>query len=241
MAGTAAPPRPAAQRERAPGYDEDLVLWSERQAALIRAGRLDLVDWQNVAEEIESLGASERRAVGHRIEILMMHLLKWQFQPVHRSRSWRATIRTQRGRIERLLKQSPSLRREVPEISADHYGLGARDGVGRDRLRARDFPGVAALHAGADPAGRLLPRPDRRRDAMTQHSNLRTGGQILVDQLQDPRHRARLRRARRELSRAARRAPRQRDPLHHLPPGRRRGDDGRGLRQAHRARPASRW
>lgn len=123
MAGTAAPPRRAAQRERAPGYDEDLVLWSERQAALIRAGRLDLVDWQNVAEEIESLGASERRAVGHRIEILMMHLLKWQYQPVHRSRSWRATIRTQRGRIERLLKQSPSLRREVPEISADHYGL----------------------------------------------------------------------------------------------------------------------
>jgi hypothetical protein len=123
MAGTAAPPRPAAQREWAPGYDDDLVLWSERQASLIRAGRLDLVDWQNVAEEIESLAASERRAVGHRIEILMMHLLTWQFQPVHRSRSWRATIRTQRGRIERLLKQSPSLRREMPEISADRYGL----------------------------------------------------------------------------------------------------------------------
>ena len=123
MAETAAPPRPAAQLDRAPGYDEDLVLWSARQAALMRAGRLDLVDWQNVAEEIESLGGSERRALGHRLEVLMMHLLKWQFQPVHRSRSWRATIRTQRGRIERLLRQSPSLRREVPEIGADHYEL----------------------------------------------------------------------------------------------------------------------
>ncbi len=59
------------------------MLWSARQAGLIRAGRLDLVDWQNVAEEIESLGGSERRQLGNRLEVLIRHLLKWQFQPVH--------------------------------------------------------------------------------------------------------------------------------------------------------------
>jgi hypothetical protein len=50
-----------------------------------------------------------------------MHLLKWQFQPMHRSGSWRSTIRVQRGRTERLLKESPSLRREVLDLSRDEY------------------------------------------------------------------------------------------------------------------------
>ena len=126
MAETAAPPRPAEQLEPGPGYDEDFVLWTERQAALIRAGRFDQVDWDHVAEEIESLGASDRRELGHRLEVLMMHLLKWQIQPIHRSRSWRSTLRVQRSRIERLLKQSPSLRRQVAALSKEHYAS-ARD------------------------------------------------------------------------------------------------------------------
>ena len=126
MAETAAPPRPAGSLDRGPGYEEDFVLWTERQAALIRAGRFELVDWENVAEEIESLGVSDRREWGHRLEVLMMHFLKWQFQPIHRSRSWRSTIRVQRGRIERLLKQSPSLRRQVAALSKEHYAS-ARD------------------------------------------------------------------------------------------------------------------
>jgi hypothetical protein len=125
MAQTAAPPRPA-KVEGGVGYDEDLVLWTERQAALIRARQFDLVDWDNIAEEIESLGISDRRELGRRLEVLMMHLLKWQLQPMHRSRSWRSTIRVQRGRIERLLKQSPSLRREVAALSEEHYAS-ARD------------------------------------------------------------------------------------------------------------------
>jgi len=126
MAETAAPPRPAEQLERGPGYDEDFVLWTERQAALIRAGRFDLVDRDHVAEEIESLGISDRRQLAHRLEVLMMHLLKWQFQPMHRSGVWRSTIRTQRGRIERLLKESPSLRRHVARLTREHYAS-ARD------------------------------------------------------------------------------------------------------------------
>jgi hypothetical protein len=88
---------------------------------LIRAGRFALVDQEHVAEEIESLGISERRQLRHRLEVLMTHLLKWQFQPMHRSRSWQSTIRAQRARIERVLKESPSLRREVAEIGREEY------------------------------------------------------------------------------------------------------------------------
>src|ERR687892_245762 len=121
MAETAAPPRPAEHLDLGAGYEEDFVLWTERQAALIRARKLDLVDWENVAEEIASAGISDRRELGGRLEVLMMHLLKWQFQPMHRSRSWRSTIRSQRGRIERVLKDSPSLRRAAAALSREEY------------------------------------------------------------------------------------------------------------------------
>jgi hypothetical protein len=121
MAETAAPPRPADQVERGPAYDEDFFLWTQRQAALIRAGQFELMDREHVAEEIESLGISDRRQLRNRLEILMMPLLKWQFQPMHRSRSWRSTIRTQRGRIERVLKDSPSLRRAAAALSREEY------------------------------------------------------------------------------------------------------------------------
>jgi hypothetical protein len=121
MAETAAPLRPAEQVERGPAYGEDFFMWTQRQAALIRAGRFDLVDLAHVAEEIESLGIGDRRELRNRLEVLIMHLLKWQCQPAHRSRSWRSTIRTQRSRIERVLKESPSLRREVSELSRDQY------------------------------------------------------------------------------------------------------------------------
>jgi hypothetical protein len=121
MAETAVPPRPADQAEPGPAYGEDCFLWTQRQAALIRAGRFDLVDREHLAEEIESLGIGDRRQLRNRLEVLIMHLLQWQFQPMHRSRSWQSTIRTQRRRIERELEESPSLRREVASISRDQY------------------------------------------------------------------------------------------------------------------------
>jgi hypothetical protein len=134
MAQTTAPPRPAAQVHRGPGYDEDFVLWAQHQAELMRAGGFDLVDWENVAEEIEGLGQSDLQQLGNRLDVLITHLLKWQFQPPARSGSWRGTIRTQRGRIVRLLKQSPSLRQ--------HVGIEAQEGYGRARATAADEAGL---------------------------------------------------------------------------------------------------
>jgi hypothetical protein len=102
-------------------YDEDFALWSAEQAQLIRDGKLDRVDLENVAEEIESLGRSDRHQIRSRIEVLVMHLLKWERQPEYRSRSWASTIRDQRHKLKRLTDESPSLRSFPAEVLADEY------------------------------------------------------------------------------------------------------------------------
>lgn len=95
-------------------YDSDFVLWSERQAALLRRmgnrERVnDQVDWGNVAEEIESLGRNDRREIRSRLRVICEHLLKWQFQSAMRSNSWSSSIRKARDEIADLIEESPSL------------------------------------------------------------------------------------------------------------------------------------
>jgi hypothetical protein len=139
MAETAAPPR-SARLEEGPGYDQDFVLWTELQAALIRAGRFEFVDWEHVAEEIESLGISDPRQLRHRLGVLMMHLLKWQFQPMHRSRSWQSMIRVQRERVEQLLQESPSLGREVAGLARNGYAVAREEASAETGFALRTFP-----------------------------------------------------------------------------------------------------
>lgn len=91
-------------------YDSDYVLWSERQAALIRERRFDELDIENIAEEIESLGRSDRRALGSQLRRLLIHLLKWQYQQSRRSQSWRTTINSARDELRVILEESPSLK-----------------------------------------------------------------------------------------------------------------------------------
>jgi hypothetical protein len=99
-------------------YDQDLVLWSEEQARALReAGRAGWnapIDWENVAEEIESLGKSDRRALASRIATIIEHLLKLQASPAGEpSRSWVDTVMRERRDIDGVLEDSPSLRREI--------------------------------------------------------------------------------------------------------------------------------
>jgi hypothetical protein len=94
-------------------YDEDFYVWAMHNAELLRQGRLAEIDAENIAEELESMGKSNKRALYSRLAVLMAHLLKWIYQPQRRSRSWRATIEGQRDDIKRLLADSPSLRNEV--------------------------------------------------------------------------------------------------------------------------------
>jgi hypothetical protein len=91
-------------------YERDIVAWAEQQAFLLRAGRFAELDIENIAEEIEDVGKSERRELANRMAVLLAHLLKWRHQPERQSSSWQATIRHQRERISRRLARTPSLK-----------------------------------------------------------------------------------------------------------------------------------
>jgi hypothetical protein len=109
------------QRTAAAGYDSDFALWAEEQAASLREGRFADLDLANLIEEIDDLSNRKRDAIRSRLIILATHLLKWQYQPELASRSWRNTIREQSRRIARLLKDSPSLRREMRDFTLEAY------------------------------------------------------------------------------------------------------------------------
>ncbi len=91
------------------GYDEDVLLWSQQQARLLRERRFAEIDVEHLADEIEDVGKSEKRELASRCTVLLAHLLKWRLQASFRSNSWRATILDQRRRIAMVLDETPSL------------------------------------------------------------------------------------------------------------------------------------
>jgi cell division protein FtsB len=121
-------------------YEDDLFAWTQEQAALLRAHAVDAIDWENLAEEIESMGGRDRRKLESRLTVILSHLLKWQAQPALRGASWRKTLRAQRREIRKLLKQSPSLRREVPDMIREAYADAVKDAIDETGLRADVFP-----------------------------------------------------------------------------------------------------
>jgi hypothetical protein len=94
-------------------YDRDFALWVAEQADVLRRRDFGHLDLQNLIEECESMGRSEHREIRSRLTVLLMHLLKHEFQPESRLRSWRSTIHEQRSEILAVLEDSPSLRPTV--------------------------------------------------------------------------------------------------------------------------------
>jgi hypothetical protein len=91
-------------------YEDDVIAWSEQQAALLRSGRWDLLDIDNIAEEIGDVGKSEKRELQSRHAVLVTHLLKWKYQPGRRGHSWQNTIKVQRVAIAEDLARHPHLK-----------------------------------------------------------------------------------------------------------------------------------
>ena len=87
-------------RAQRPSMSSDFAAWAEAHAEALRAGRLDALDLEHLAEEIEDLSNRERDAIESHLETLVMHLLKWRYQPDQRSRSWEATIKVARRNID---------------------------------------------------------------------------------------------------------------------------------------------
>ena len=113
--------RPAGQL-----YDEDFALWTAEMARLLREGRFSEVDIEHVAEEVEDMGKRDGREMFSRVELIVQHLLKWEYQPKKRSRSWRRTVAAQQGRLKRVLADSPSLRRNLGASLEEIYGGAVR-------------------------------------------------------------------------------------------------------------------
>jgi Domain of unknown function DUF29 len=102
-------------------YDTDFNQWIEAQVQLLRDRQLNHLDIENLIEEIESLGKSDKRQLKSRLEVLLHHLLKWQHQPTERKGSWKGTIAEQRRRIRDLLLDSPSLKSYVETMANACY------------------------------------------------------------------------------------------------------------------------
>ena len=124
-----------------PTYEEDFVLWLEHQTELLRQGRLSELDLENLAEEVESIGRSDKREVKNRLITLLVHLLKYQFQKERRSRSWIATIAEQRQQLELVFEDSPSLLKSyTPEVFGSSYRYARRKAGRETRLPLETFP-----------------------------------------------------------------------------------------------------
>lgn len=121
-------------------YDQDYFLWSQKMAALLRSQQWDQLDTDNIAEEIESLGKSDRRSLKSNLIILIMHLLKWQYQPEKRTNSWKVTIREHRRRVQDLLQDSPSLKPFMEENLETIYRLSCDQAVDETGLANSHFP-----------------------------------------------------------------------------------------------------
>lgn len=102
-------------------YKTDFFAWTQEQSALIRAKRWSEIDVEHLAEEVEDMGKSGRRSLESHLEILLIHLLKWQVQKDWCSNGWRRTIKDQRRRLEKLLSENPSLKAELFEFVEDVY------------------------------------------------------------------------------------------------------------------------
>jgi Domain of unknown function DUF29 len=105
-------------------YDTDVYEWTKEQADALRRRATNELDWDNLAEEIESLGRGDRRRIKSLLEILILHLLKWKYQPEWQCGSWRGSILEARHRLEDLLEESPSLRPLPAEHLPKAYARG---------------------------------------------------------------------------------------------------------------------
>ncbi|MDR4308481.1 DUF29 domain-containing protein [Chelatococcus sambhunathii] len=124
----------------AAGYDDDFYHWANHQAALLRQGRFAELDLSHLIEEIEDMGSEKRRALESSYRLLIFHLLKWRHQPTRRSRSWALTIVRERGNIEDLSIENPSLAAASEKLVEKVYDRARRETATETGLELETFP-----------------------------------------------------------------------------------------------------
>lgn len=126
---------PAKIAVASPSYIEDPYGWAFAQAELLRQGRLSDADWNNIIEEIESVGRSERRSLDSNLFQVALHMLKWDAQPERRGNSWWHSIQNHCDAASKDLRQNPSLRPLIEEL--------VREALADARLQAARETGLS--------------------------------------------------------------------------------------------------
>ena len=121
-------------------YDRDYYQWLQETASILAEGKFSELDIPNLIDEIESMGKSQKRAIESYLNVLLLHLLKWQYQPGHRSGSWRSSIRNSRRAIEKRVKESPSLKSYPESVFLECYELARENAADETGLPLETFP-----------------------------------------------------------------------------------------------------
>ncbi|MEB3160226.1 MAG: DUF29 domain-containing protein [Synechocystis sp.] len=121
-------------------YETDFNLWIEQTVNRLQNGQIQDLDLENLIEEIQSMGRSDKREIYSRLKVLLIHLLKWKYQPQKRSNSWELTIDEQRDQIKLVIKDSPSLQPYFKENLADCYQDAIRKAAKETGLGKNVFP-----------------------------------------------------------------------------------------------------
>jgi uncharacterized protein DUF29 len=121
-------------------YERDFFAWTQDQADALRRRSVNEIDWENLLEEVESMGRQARSELRSHLVVLLVHLLKWRFQPERRSRSWTLSILEQRAAAQQLLEESPSLKPSVDAVMNEAYRLARLRAARETRLTAKRFP-----------------------------------------------------------------------------------------------------
>ena len=123
-----------------PLYEADFVQWIDSTVEMLRDRNYSQVDWENLIDEVLDMSKRERQALEGNLIVVLLHLLKWQYQLERRSGSWRGSIREHRRRIARALKDSPSLKPYLNEIFSDCYADARLQAADETQLHITIFP-----------------------------------------------------------------------------------------------------
>ena len=140
-------------------YETDYQQWIETTVEKLHSRDYANVDWDNLIEEIEDMGRSERRSLESNLIVVLLHLLKWQYQPERRSGSWEGSIIEHRRRIKKALKESPSLQAYLESIFAESYVEAVKQAKAETGLPLEMFPLQCPYESVAVVDDEFLPLP----------------------------------------------------------------------------------
>ncbi|MEI6442047.1 MAG: DUF29 domain-containing protein [Nostocales cyanobacterium ELA583] len=126
-------------------YEQDFIAWLIQQKSALASRDVTALDWENLAEELDIMGISEKNELKNRLTVLLTHLLKWQYQSPKLTISWFTTIANQRDDLQDLLDENPSLKQYIPDILPKAYRNARRESSAETGLTLATFPEICPL------------------------------------------------------------------------------------------------